>query len=159
VTTELDLLREAGAVTEPSTEVFDHALQSLFDVMTSDTVSSDSADPVASQQRPPTRAWHPRRRSRLKQMVGAVGVAVAAALLSLFLLPSSGGVPVAEAAQFRFIAANAAQQPVLELGPHQWLRTKQVLSLSLGVNRQVPITTISRAPLVRDVEIPARPRP
>jgi len=66
----------------------------------------------------------------------AVGAVVTVTLLVVFLLPSLGQRPaVAAAAQLRQIAAKAAGQRVLRLGPDQWLMTKQVLSASLAVTQ------------------------
>jgi hypothetical protein len=81
------------------------------------------------------------RHSRVLALSGGLGAAAMAALLLVLLLPSVGQkLPVAEAAQLRLIAANAARQPVLQLGPNQWLRTQQVLFVSLTATGQVPIT-------------------
>jgi hypothetical protein len=70
------------------------------------------------------------RRVRLSA-VAAAALAASSALI-LQLLPAST-LPVAEAAQLRLIATNAAKQSVPVLGRNQWLETKQEESYSIDV--------------------------
>jgi hypothetical protein len=144
----------------PTTEAFDIEIRSLItELMESSPLAPalpelESRDPgrLRSDGRNISWSYH---RPRLLTMAGGFGAVVAAVLLLVFFLPSVGQrLPVAEAAQLRLIASNAAHQPVLELGPNQWLRTQQVLSLSLGVTHQVPTKDPWGNAAVMDVPIP-----
>ena len=99
----------------------------------------------------------PRLRRRSRAMAVAVAVvAVAVASLVMALVPGPVGqkLPVAEAAQLRLIATNAARQPVIQLGSDQWLRMGEVSLVSLEATHQVPDGELDGKPVVTSRPIP-----
>ncbi len=149
-TEDLDVLQIAGAVPEPPEGVFTEAFRRLVEDMASESPNDSVGGPTRHASSP----RRPRRRSRAIALAVAV-VAVAAALL-VALVPGPVGqkLPVAEAAQLRLIAANAASQPVLHLGSDQWLRIDQVSLVSLEATHQVPDGQLDGKPVVTSKPIP-----
>jgi hypothetical protein len=92
-------------------------------------------------------------RGRLALLGGLA--AVLAALLVVVLLPSVGQkLPVAEAAQLRLIAGNAAAQPQVTLNRGQWITTMAEISLSASVNRRVqPLSVPAEATIQGSFEV------
>lgn len=114
------------------------------------SIEVESSDPI--RYRPAKSQW---LRSRTVGVVGGLAVVTVTALLLAVLLPSAGDkVPVAEAAQLRLIASGAARQPVLRLGPNQWLRTTQVFSISFQANQPVPSKDPWGNPTTTETPIP-----
>jgi hypothetical protein len=165
-TEQFDALRAAGTVAEPREDVFTDALRRLTEAMVDEITDPGAVVDAATALRVlnghdhgPTRhgsnSGRPRRRSRAVAVAVAVA-AVAAASLVVALVPGSVGqkVPVAEAAQLRLIATNAARQPVLHLGSDQWLRIRQVSLVSLEATHEVPDGEIGGKPVVTSKPIP-----
>ncbi|MGA3147682.1 MAG: hypothetical protein ABSF33_09410 [Acidimicrobiales bacterium] len=158
-TEQFDALRTAGTVAEPRDEVFTEAHRRLVDAMAGvsdfdplpepETVRGALNGSAHGPTPPPSGIRRLQRRSRALTVAVAV-VAVAAASLVMALVPGSVGqkLPEAEAAQLRFIATNAARQPVLQLGPDQWLRIGEVSLVSLQATHQVPDGELDGKPVV-----------
>jgi hypothetical protein len=167
-TEQIDALRAAGAVAEPREDVFTDALRRLTDAMVDEITDPGAVSEPATalgvldrHDRGPaphgSNSRRPRRRSVAAAVaVAAVAVAAAAASLVVALVPGAVGqkAPVAEAAQLRLIAANAARQPVLHLGSGQWLRIRQVSLVSLEATHEVPDGEIGGKPVVTSKPIP-----
>jgi hypothetical protein len=157
-TDQLEALRSAGAVAEPRDEVFAGAQHRLIEAMAHDSQPAGvprGLNGAVSDSAPHGSPTRLRRRTRVMAVAVTV-VAIAAATLVVAVVPGSVGQkqPVAEAAQLRLIATNAARQPVLRLGSNQWLRIGQSSLVSLEAAHQVPDGELNGKPLVASKPIP-----
>jgi hypothetical protein len=81
------------------------------------------------------RSWRPNV-PRPWVLLGGMGAACLTALLLVLVLPNTGErIPIAEAAQLRLIAANAAGQPDQPLASDQWVMSHATLSYLATVDQ------------------------
>ena len=149
---ELELLREAGMVHDPSDGTLDHAFALLREAMDVERglTGEEQRSPMSLRSGPEPGSTHPRlpraRRRRTVVFAGAVAAVAAAAVLVAVLLPSVGQKsPVAAAAQLRLIADNASDQSVPQLASNEWLETQQNVSYSIQITElnAMPVSNVT----------------